>query len=322
MNELEKRKTFKLEAEEAELLDLRAVEARIAVCMQSIAINLLQIGRYLAIAKEANLVPHGKWEEWVRINTGMSERRAQRLMQAASIAPEGSRIASLPVSKIMALLPLPEEQREDMASVAISEDLTVKQLRAKVAELQEAASRAQESAAAADQDKLAHAKEVERMRKILENQISANDRLIREKGDMERRSADLEKKLDDLLRSGAASEIRPEVQKQIDDLRRQLEEAQEYAAEQADMRQRLEQEQLNAAMMGDDPATHAFGVDDLTAAVAEFIGRAGILVHMGAELNRMRPQSREIVQRNLERVRVWLDGVDRAMKVCEVRIEE
>ena len=96
MNELEKKVTFA----EAELIDLPAIEARIAGHMQGIAFNLLQVGRCLVIAKEANLVPHGKWEEWVRFHTGMSERRAQRLMQAVSIAPEGSHIAALPVSKI------------------------------------------------------------------------------------------------------------------------------------------------------------------------------------------------------------------------------
>ena len=60
-------------------------------------------------AKERELVPHGQWEAWVRQHTGMSERTAQRLMATAREVPEGSVLATLPISQVQAILALAHE---------------------------------------------------------------------------------------------------------------------------------------------------------------------------------------------------------------------
>lgn len=306
MNEIEKKVTFTPGAAEAELLDLPAIEARIAGHMQGIAFNLLQVGRCLVIAKEANLVPHGKWEEWVRFHTGMSERRAQRLMQAVSIAPEGSHIAALPVSKIMALLPLPEEQREDVAVQAIEENLTVKQLEAKVAEL--TATQADTAAK--------HKEDMDGLRRRLQTQVMANGNLLTAKEHLEDRNRILEEQLAALSEEDPKADngISPEAQAKIDDLQRQLAEAQEYAAEQADLRQQLEQDQLNAAITGVEPEeAFAFGADDLVAYTATFLGRCGILAHMGPELSRMDNKSRTLIRQQIDYVNAWVKSAYAAL---------
>lgn len=85
---------------------LENIEYRIAVHMRGAYENMLEVGRCLNQAKEAGLVPHGQWEAWVRRNTGMSERSAQKLMQAARSVLPGSAMANLSVSKIQAILAL------------------------------------------------------------------------------------------------------------------------------------------------------------------------------------------------------------------------
>lgn len=292
MNELEKKVTFT----ETELIDLPAIEARIAGHMQGIAFNLLQVGRCLVIAKEANLVPHGKWEEWVRYHTGMSERRAQRLMQAVSIAPEGSHIAALPVSKIMALLPLPEEQREDVAAEAIQENLTVKQLEEKVAKL------------TAD-----FSTGMNKMREKLQRQVQANGRLMEEKATLEGQKNNLENQLAEMTNHPAAG-ISPEAQAVIDDLKGQLKAAEDYAEEQAELRQQMQQAQLDGAIAGKDPEeVFAFGADDLVAYTATFLGRCGILAHMGPELSRMDNKSRSLIRQQLDYVDAWVKSAYAAL---------
>lgn len=295
MNELEKKVTFA----ETELIDLPAIEARIAGHMQGVAFNLLQVGRCLVIAKEANLVPHGKWEEWVRFHTGMSERRAQRLMQAVSIAPEGSHIAALPVSKIMALLPLPEDQREDVAAAALQENLTVKQLQEKV-----------------DRMTSDYNDGMTRMRGQLQKQMKANDRLIEDKATLERQNRNLERQLaeKDSMEKASPTGISPEAQARIDELQAQLKAAEDYAEEQATLRQELEQAQLDGAIAGTDPEeVFAFGVEDLVGYTATFLGRCGILAHMGPELSRMDNKSRMLIRQQIDYVDAWVKGAYAAL---------
>ena len=83
MNEREEMKVTCIEPDQQALVTLANIEYRISVHMQGTYREILAVGRCLVEAKEAGLVPHGQWEEWVRRNTGMSERQAQRLMQAA-----------------------------------------------------------------------------------------------------------------------------------------------------------------------------------------------------------------------------------------------
>lgn len=312
MNELEKKATFaekevlldsKTCGFAAELIDLPTIEARIAGHMQGMAFNLLQVGRCLVIARESNLVPHGKWEEWVRFHTGMSERRAQRLMQAVSIAPEGSHIAALPVSKIMALLPLPEEQREHMAAEAIQENLTVKQLQEKVNAL----------TAAQDAADTRHQADMQGLRKSLQNQLNANGRLIEEKDALEREKKALNERLE-AARKEEAGGISSEAQAIIDDLRLQLREAEDYAEEQSEKRKALEQAQMDGAIAGADlDGEFAFGADDLVAYTATFLGRCGILAHMGPELSRMDERNRSLIRQQIDYVDAWVKSASAAL---------
>ena len=94
-----------------EMTTLQNIERRIALHMQGAYANILEVGRCLIEAKEANVVPHGQWEAWGQRTAGMSERSAQRLMQAArEVSPE-SAMAKLPISKIQAILALPDNYK-------------------------------------------------------------------------------------------------------------------------------------------------------------------------------------------------------------------
>ena len=132
MNEREEMKVTCIEPDQQALVTLANIEYRISVHMQGTYREILAVGRCLVEAKEAGLVPHGQWEEWVRRNTGMSERQAQRLMQAARNVQTGSAMESLPISKIQVILSLPEPEREAMAEQAASEDMSLRELQEEV----------------------------------------------------------------------------------------------------------------------------------------------------------------------------------------------
>lgn len=113
---------------------LARVEERISVHMQRAGEELLEIGRCLCEAKDRELVAHGKWQEWVREQTGMDVRTAQNWMRAAREIPEGSPLARLNKTKIVALLSLPPQEREEAAREMDAENASSREVQRAVAD--------------------------------------------------------------------------------------------------------------------------------------------------------------------------------------------
>lgn len=295
MNKLKTKETFAA----ISAPELQVIEARIAGHMQGMAYNLLQVGRLLIQAKDSNLVPHGQWEAWVRHHTGFSERRAQSLMNAARNTPEGSQMEQLPVSKIIALLPLPEEKREILANEAIQENLTVKQLEARVAKLTESR---------------------DRYKQQYHDQVEAGQSIEQARAAAMQENSRLKRRLDELANDDAISR---KAQAQIDDLKRQLAEAEDYAAEQADLRQQAQQELLDASLGSgqSEKPSHEFGADDLSDAVNTFMGSAGIMAHMGPVLSTAPEAERRLIRYQIAIMETWVRDAYRALNTQVVEAE-
>ena len=77
---------------------------------QHMMMNLLQFGRVMMEAK--GRVGHGKWRDWVEENSGFSLRTAESYMQAYQEFGLNPDIAKLGKSKVIQLLPVPEDVRE------------------------------------------------------------------------------------------------------------------------------------------------------------------------------------------------------------------
>mgnify|MGYP001056765450 CR=1 FL=1 len=113
-------------------LHLDQIEMRIRDHRERFTLSLLEIGRCLNEAKEAKLVSHGHWQEWIAVNTGFTVRAAQRVMLAAREIPKTSTLTLLDFSKIAPLLALPAEEREAFAADVDAHRLSVRQLDAAV----------------------------------------------------------------------------------------------------------------------------------------------------------------------------------------------
>lgn len=195
---------------EAGALTLADYEARIHLYKEQIGTGYIGIGRTLNEAKEAGVVAHGQWEQWVTETTGLTVRQAQRCMQAATEIKDGSAMARLEMSKALMLLGsgLEEEQREAIAQKAADEGATVKQLKEELrrAKLQVV----QETGASAEiREEL---KKIRSERQYLEHQLKDTIESYRKRMDevgaeeyergrneMARRAQDLQEKID-LLR--------------------------------------------------------------------------------------------------------------------------
>lgn len=127
----------------AQAMHLDQLELRIRDQRERFTQGLLEVGRCLNEAKDAEIVPHGYWVDWVAANTGLNIRSAQRLMRAAREIPKTSALSLLDFSKVSALLALPAEEREDFARDADAEHATLRQLEAAIREKKEAEQRAE-----------------------------------------------------------------------------------------------------------------------------------------------------------------------------------
>lgn len=122
---------------ETDKMHLDQLEQRILDHRERFTLSLLEIGRCLNEAKDAGLVPHGCWQDWVAVNTGFTLRGAQRMMKAAREIPKTSTLTLLDFSKVSALLALPADQREDFAKETDAEHISVRQLEQAIREKKE-----------------------------------------------------------------------------------------------------------------------------------------------------------------------------------------
>ena len=295
-----------------DLVSLANIEYRIGLHMRGAYENFLQVGRCLVEAKDLGLVSHGGWEDWVRRNTGMSERNAQRLMLAARSVPAGSAMEGLPLSKIQALLALPEAEREPMAERAADEGMGLRELRAEIQAQRERAEYAEAQKKRAENAGAKAAAEMAKMEKWHE-ELNIELSVTRDALEWEQ--------------NHGAKGISQEAQAEIDRLKGIVEETEAYAEEQAELRQQAQRDMLamrSQAARGEAGADPSAGVngmsaEDLGAAVRAFMGRAGVLPHMGVELARGVEAERQQVRRYVDMVAAWVDGARAALDMVIVK---
>ncbi|MDY6444174.1 MAG: DUF3102 domain-containing protein [Bacteroidales bacterium] len=155
----------------------------------------IEIGRRLVEAKE--MLNHGEWLPWLKRETDFSERSAQNYMkvfntygaaQLGLFGPETNTqtFADLPISKALALLSLPESERETFAEEVGAETLSVRDLEALVKERTDELRAAKESAEAAARGAAEELREAENAREDAENaRAEAEEQLRRIKAELD-----------------------------------------------------------------------------------------------------------------------------------------
>lgn len=259
---------------------LARVEERIAAHMSRAGEELVEVGRCLNEAKEQGLVSHGKWEAWVRERTGMSERTAQRWMQAAREIPAGSPIAHLGAAKISALLTVAPAEREAFAARIGAQSATSREVQAAV----QAANREREQMKRERDEALritgslkkraqeaeeAAKSSAERADKLRREREAADDRLRDAGAELNRLHGELRE-----TRAQLAGAVSPEAQAKIDRLERETQEAWERYDEAQDRIARLERRR------GADGGGEGMTLDAVRTAIGAFMAAAGGLPQM------------------------------------------
>lgn len=287
-----------------QIMALTSIERRINYHMQGACANILEVGRCLNEAKDAGLVAHGDWEQWVRRTTGMSERTAQRLMQAAREVDPASAMAKLPITKIQALLTLPEPEREPMARKAVDDNMSLRQLQGEINRLREQAKQADEARAAA----IRKAQEIAREKRTVEQSLKDTE------GKLDMAIEEVESAREALKRPHGIS---AEAQAKIDRLEAKLEDAERMAARQSDLRQQAQQELLEiksqAARGEAAPANDDLTADAVALAVRTFITSVGFVPHAGMRLSKLGYQERQQLEAYIRMIDRWVRDTRQAL---------
>ena len=281
--------------QENSMVVLETLERRIQVGLNSVYGGIVEVGHCLIDAKE--LVEHGSWGEWLQRVSGLTERQAQRWMQIAKEIPADSIAAKLPRSHIQELLAAPEDKREEIAKKAVDESLTVKQLREEVAK----ANRRFDAMCNREADLKDKIAEADKRAKAAEARAS----------NVQCANAVLSNKLK-YAEEKAATGISLEAQAQIDSLKADLKDAQDFASAQAEKRAAAQRELLDYKKAANESSgsgrDFAFDAEALRLAASTFMAVAGILPHMGDSLALIGESERAEYMASVDMVAAWVKG--------------
>lgn len=169
---------------------MEEITASVRLNMQNMVNSALNLGMDLMDAKEA--CGHGRWLPWLK-SVGISSSTANNYMRIAREVSADSAMARLPYSKVLALLSLPPEEREEVAEKA--DDMSAAEIRRLTEERNKAAEAANTESARADQaeeeakryyDEKAH------LNTQLTQALSREEQLIKKTADLERAQEELQ----------------------------------------------------------------------------------------------------------------------------------
>ena len=111
---------------------------------QQVGLGLISIGNDLIEAKER--VEHGKWREWLDLNVGYSERKAQMCMQVARrYGSNPQLVADLGIRKVTALMLLPSGEDAEFLETHDVPNMSTRELEQAIRERDEAKAAAEYS---------------------------------------------------------------------------------------------------------------------------------------------------------------------------------
>ena len=301
---------------QTDLILLNSLARQAQLFAENIAMNMLQLGRVFTEAKR--LIPHGEFGDWVKNNSGMSERYAQQFMQAYARYGINESFAALGKSKLLKMLALPPGEEEafmaenDVAAMSARQlDEAVKAVRAearaaleeekrlrmaaeaRAAELASRPAEIPDSVAASlrekDEQITRQQHEISRIAEVGRNSIA-------EAGELRRKNAALQQELAD------QSALLEETQAECDRAQNELLNARSAIAK-GDA-ERTPNDQLTA--------------DVFASAVRQFIGACARMPHMRSTFSAMPPEEKQEYDTLLRTVESWASQSRKALEAVVV----
>lgn len=126
------------------------IEAEILAQKRTIGRSIVIIGQALMEAKRQ--LAHGEWGAWLEEKVNFSQSTAENYMRIAEQVSSESMLLNLPYTKILALLSVPAEEREEFATDNHVGDKSVSEIKKLIRERDEARAEAQKWLSSAEQN--------------------------------------------------------------------------------------------------------------------------------------------------------------------------
>lgn len=306
-------------------LDMLAQEAHFYA--RSAYSNLLQLGRIFVEAKA--IIGHGNWQKWIKDNAGCSIKTAQNFMAVYRKSCECPAISTInEPSKAFALLALPAGSLDDFMEENDIEQMSVRQLKDRIAEV-----KAAQNTDAAENDnikQMAHPDEelVNRLHDTEKQLEEANGRLTNLTEDLYKlrtaqNDSESKKIIDDLNRKIIEQDAAlrekesnlTEACEEIESLNRELDDYDDRLK--TANRKITEFESAQARGDVDRQISTGLNADDFEAAVRQFVGRVMTMPNMGREFAAMDAQEHRRFERSIATLKNWIDGAENALGMIE-----
>ena len=279
---------------------IEEISASIRAHAVSMAMSYIAIGRDLIEAK--GKLGHGEWLPWLS-ELGFSSSAASNYMRLAREIPPDSMIGALPVSKALALLQLPAEERETFAQANNVQDQSAEEIKRLIRERDEARQ-------ALEQGKDNAQRALNRMDEV----ISAKSIRI----------SQLQKELDEAKQQPPIREtveVKPadyeELKRRVGMADQMVDDAMQAATEAEQRAQSLAQE-LERAQAENDEAAEPKGADALISAVNDFLARVQILPFHAEEFSE---RDRKGCMMFIGSVRSWCAQMSAALDAPTIRAD-
>ena len=272
---MEERFTIPLSTESSvDLISLDQLGIEIRVHSRSLAENIVTIGRKLLLVKQQ--LEHGQFGDWLKANTEFSSSTANNFMRTAQAVDETPMLAAFPHTKVLELLNIPAEERDDFVNEHDVDELSVRQLREAIKERDAAKEDAERQRAAAERN-------ANFANQYSEKYYAAQEQLHQTQAQLESLSKPETIEIPVEVKPPDYDNLKAEHAEAL----RRIEEAESYASQkEEELReaQALVRRAKMAEANADEDTTNPYTIERITRAVGDFMGAAGMLPRMSAML--------------------------------------
>jgi hypothetical protein len=251
---------------------LMEIEADILAQKRTIGRSIVIIGQDLIEAKSK--MEHGLWGTWLEERVNFSQSTAENYMKIAEQVGGDSMLLNLPYTKILALLAVPAEEREEFAEANNIEDKSVAQIKQLIRERDEARQEAAAAKAQSEKDS-SYFDKLAKLNDQKENKIFALEKQLEKERAKEPDTVTVEKEVPPAdydaikVQNAKLEEQLHTAMVRLNQAEDSLEEAEERASRAQAEAQRAKMEQIDTAEPEDplDVASFAHACFDFTGAL-------------------------------------------------------
>lgn len=292
------------------LMPLEQIEMEIKARAGMITENIIIIGKMLIDVK-GRLEP-GQFMNWLRDKVSFSQSTANNFMRIAREAPKTPSLAGLPYTKMLALLDVPEPEREQFAKDNKIDDKSAREIQRLIKEKEDA----EKARQAAEAGAKAIAEQLDTQRQIAQRQQDLAEQYNQKYYQEVENTALLESKLS-ALQAAEPKTIEVEIQPaDYEELKARAAEAEQYAMQQENERRRLQTElrklqetRADMPLQGDGPLS----IEAFSNSIKDFMGKVGLAPNMAPFFRAMGPDTLHAYGQWLDVLADWMDGTRKAI---------